>query len=124
MIEVYDNIITRDTANKWATLLLAYSEGKEIQVQDDLHNWHHVETITPMSKVSYRIKPEEKYVPFTVKDNLLGKKVMYKSSGNKYMIIEQGIDGVYLLNSSVPYSTLLLLYTFLDGTPCGNYSEQ
>lgn len=62
---------------------------------------------------------EDTYVPFTFKDNLLGKTLICKNEKEKLIVNIQTEGGIQSGLSYITYDYLLDNYEFLDGKPCG-----
>lgn len=110
--------------HKWSNEILAFAEGKQIQSKrpdvldewedDDFPLWNDPDT-------KFRIKPEPEYTPFTFDDReeLRGKWVRRKSSGNECLIyhLSEAHVNTYSWEESIEE------FEFLDGTPFGKPVE-
>ena len=77
--------------------------------------------------IYYRIKPEQKYVPYKkVQYEWLGKAVINKSSGDGYIIIGVFVQNNKLRVNDVYYSIeeFFSYYTWADGSPFGKLVEE
>ena len=102
-------------------IIEAYSKGKIIEVIKD-DSWEAVEfPIFNLSPDKYRIKPEDKYIPFNINTILVNKIVKSLKTKKIYSITAQQDSFIFLGNESHPYTykNLLDYFVFLDGTPCG-----
>ena len=72
---------------------------------------------------SYRRKPEPKLRPWKLSDNVVGKVIVFKASGNQALILAANSFGVILCGSGElhvkGWTEFFLQFTQLDGTPCG-----
>jgi len=112
------------THEQMIEVIQAHKEGKKIEFKTEgLNGWQPASTPTwNFSNYNYRVKPEDKYVPFTFATNLVGKVVKHSGTLTEMLIIRKENQGVLLgnYNHITPYKELLDSYTFLDNTPCGN----
>ena len=118
----------KERAKELSDILLAYSQGKLIQISNNGNQWVEWIATNPDSIFNYnyyRIKPKPKLVPFTFEDELLGRKIIY-SDGTRAMITAQKKDGVYIGGSLnlTSYSSLISTTKFEDGSPCGKYINE
>jgi hypothetical protein len=131
----------RNKAKELSDVLLAYSQGKTIQIlieQGCSWNGSHVGCDTwfdlpnlPMQfyKNEYRVKPEPKLVPFTFEDNLLFKDKWVKLNNTSLCrIVRFSKESVSIANelniNSYSYIELLRYAKFEDNSPCGKYIEE
>ena len=72
---------------------------------------------------SYRRKPEPKLRPWKLSDNVVGKVIVFKASGNQVLIVAANSEGVLFCelreNRVKSWIEVFLQFTQLDGTPCG-----
>lgn len=75
------------------------------------------------SKLEFRIKPEQKLVPFTFEDaeSLIGKIIVSKDKSVYETINQLNINEINCSGYCYEYQYLLNYFTFLDGSPCGKY---
>lgn len=114
------------TIEEKIAVMQAFAEGKEIEIYDK-HTAKWTPAINPdfnWKGCDYRIKEEPEkpeYIPFSFEDaeQLIGKVVKSKDENWIEMITWCGNGEA----SSIPYSTLLYDYTFLDGSPCGKLKQ-
>ena len=121
--------MTRERARELLPIMKAYSEGKDLQCKyktdGPTNPWVDALYPTFSSDLTYRVKPEPKYIPFTFEDrNVFKDRWIYsKEYGNLTKIIHIEDDSVRSVTigtgDDFSYSELLNLYTFEDGTPCG-----
>lgn len=75
----------------------------------------------------YRIKPENKLVPFTISDtvSLMGKVVVLKSEKNAFygMIVACTNNCVMVARDFILFETLFNEWNFIDGSPCGKHVD-
>jgi hypothetical protein len=118
--------MTREHVMEMLPILKAYAEGKTIQVLFLDGIWHDIidpEFGSTYSK--YRIKPENKLVPFTYEDNLIGKLVIGKIASERVMITGQTLEHAFLCgNETCSYKYLFANFVFEDGYPCGKEIEE
>lgn len=109
----------------WVDAIL---DGKDVEVNLQNGQWVKVDYRDLFSsfKKEYRVKPQQKYVPFTFKDakDLIGKAVIKKDDKVVRLIIGILESEVCMDAINVYFETLLDRYTFLDGTPCGKLENQ
>ena len=102
-------------------IIEAYSKGKIIEVKKKT-GWETVEfSVFNLSPDKYRIKSENKYIPFNINTVLVNKIVKGIKTKKIYSITAQQESFIFLGNDSHPYTYKVLLdyFVFLDGTPCG-----
>ena len=109
--------------HKHAELIKAWADGAEIEYYDEcVKKWLHI-CSTPFwsDDLKYRVKPQQKLMPFTFDDarQILGKAVICKSEKRINVILGVDEDNVHLSTDFPSFKRLLDEYTFLDGTPCG-----
>ena len=130
--------MTKDKAKELVDILLAYSNGKTIQIE--LNNgWKDIEelkgedlkqaTIRSMGDyLNLRIKPEPKLVPFTLedKDLFLGKIIKNRRSNLYNIIVGASQQSIWIgsVVAGLNYFELWERYEFEDGSPCGKYVEE
>jgi hypothetical protein len=117
----------RERAKDLLPIITAYAEGKVIECRDAVRakqgSWEIVDEPSWVDTIEYRIKPKPRYIPFTFDDNLVGRVVVTRGGG-KALIVGQIEGGVYVGAGLEPITYMaLLLWTFLDGSPCGKLSE-
>lgn len=117
--------MTRKEAEKHKDVIIAYLEGKKIQIFDKTYKeWHNIDIPSWLEEYTYRIKPEEpqkKIVPFTFEDaeQLKGKWVMRRGYDN-YKMITGITDKTVLVGTAwISFCILLSDYFFESGEPCG-----
>lgn len=129
--------MTKEKAKELAEILLAYSEGKEIEYFAG-KRWQSTDNlIFDGNSENYRIKPEKELVPFTFEDIDLLKDKWFtnvvKINGfvplvNKFKPIHynEGGIGFYIDDYEyfVSFTQLLLDFIFEDGSKCGKYIEE
>ena len=132
--------MTRKRAEEFSKLYKAYSEGKTIQVlipkgsriqnvtdHIAIDTWWDVEPLKlheDSNLYKYRIKPEQKLIPFSKEDRFKFKgKWIIDPDGDLNLVIGIREDGIELGSTFVHFETLLK-YKFEDGTPCGKYVEE
>ena len=123
--------MTREQAKELLPIINAFAEGKQIEYYDSSVNaWLSANSPTWRSEFTYRVKPEKKLIPFTFEDKDLfkGKFVKYVKSDdmlNHYCINGFGKEYIQLSNGKTHfYETMLALYEFEDGSPCGKLIEE
>lgn len=101
-------------------------ETRFIHIQTINENGHIIDRL----KTGYITEPE--YIRYTYEDDLLGMKIKVRvraaNSGNKYLIVKQGIDTVTVLSDSgqteITYDDLLEYDEHLNGTPAGKKAKK
>lgn len=115
---------------KFEHLFDAIKEGKQIQKFHNNTERANVQGIDiKENPKNYRVKPEEKFRPFTFEEIPLGKAIKSKYQGTVIDVfiltrktLREGTDiTAYTAENSVGITPTQLLnfYTFEDGTPCG-----
>ena len=112
------------TTKEMIEVMQAYVDGKEIEYTNKNSPMDWLKTKDPLwdwNASDYRVKQAPEYVPFTFEDaeQLIGKVVKSKDENWIEMITWCDNDEA----SSIPYSTLLYGYTFIDGSPCGKLKQ-
>ena len=104
----------------------AYANGKQIQYFNVSGEW--VDCIPYwLENLEYRIKPENKLVPFTFEDKelLKGRFIMTKDDPSCiYQITALVRNTVAVTIGYYTYRVLLADFLFDDGSPCGKYVEE
>lgn len=119
----------KEKAKELAKILLAYSEGKRIEVSNNNNSWIATSSMELITSSKYvRIKPQPKLVPFTFEDNLLFRdKWIYdkeKELPGVMRIISYNDSNVHVEFGAIGYIHLLNKYCFEDGSPCGKYVNE
>ena len=132
--------MTRENAKKQAEVMMAYAEGKPIQVKDVCSYGPWEDTVNPLfdwSSRNYRVKPEPNYVPY--KDayeflealiNHSGDLILKDSSGRARSIEQIDFTDNTVKISPSPIrpddgpqwymlSVVLKSFTFTDNAKCG-----
>jgi len=65
-------------------------------------------------------KVVEEFEPYSINDDLLGKKIKWKSTNEKMFITYQSSDTIQCGGLTYSYKGLLEDFEYLDGTKCGN----
>lgn len=105
----------------------AYAAGKTIQYLNSIYGWVDINDAPLWSnKDTYRIKPEDEYVPFTWEDRhmLVGKWFYGKDSDILFAFLNIKKNGEYLIANGLSSEALLANCKFVDGTPCGKKIKQ
>lgn len=134
--------MTREEVKELMPIIQAFTEGKEIEILDDLRGWVKTENLIEnlifnLSPNFYRIKPESKYRPFETKEECWNEMLKHQPFGwlkakesksvaligNVYMDKEVWI--VWTTNEKDLYSASEIFnnYVFTDGTPFGIKEE-
>jgi hypothetical protein len=120
--------MNKEKAKELLPIIAAFVKGKTIECKVGLIGWRTVIEPTWSDGTEYRIKPEPKLVPFTEKDNIIGK-VVITEDGIRAMITGQRKEGVYIgggmFNTPktyplITYPGLLKTCKFDNGLDCGN----
>ena len=120
----------KNKAKEFSNLLLAYSEGKTIEVRiypdKGPLRWElaDIDKLNPV--YMYRIKSEPKLVPFTFEDKDLFKNKWFKLKTTSGLFKASYIDKslIAIGASQNSYSELMQLFEFEDGSPCGKYINE
>lgn len=119
--------MTREEVKIMMPIIEAFSEGKEIQILDDVYGWVEMKNlILNWSPNFYRIKPEPKYRPFKSREECWQEMQKHQPFG----WIRSNISGILYLIDSVSdvmsFNKLFISYKdvfecnkFADGTPFG-----
>lgn len=120
--------MTREEAKNAAEVMMAYADGKEIEIFNSIKEWKISKCPAfNWGECHYRIKKEPTYRPFKNKEECWNEMLKHqpfgwvKDKGNiEYMDISrvgaEGIDGY-------DYSKIFNCFTFADGTPFGIKEE-
>lgn len=117
----------RKEAEKFLPLIKAFSEGRAIEYKS-VNEW--VETSEPnwVTDTEYRIKSQQKLIPFTFEDNLLFKDKWFKYKDGAFRrslkLVAYDGDCVTIHNQSFSYQKFLDNYIFEDGSSCGKYINE
>ena len=117
-------------AKELSDILLAYSQGKIIQISNNGNHWVEWIATNPDSIFNYnyyRIKPKPKLVPFTFEDNLLFRDKWIIELGYTHIskIIKIFHSAVCFGDGRVlSYSELFHRCEFEDGSKCGKYVNE
>ena len=122
----------KNKAKEFSNLLLAYSEGKTIEVRiypdKGPLRWElaDIDKLNPV--YMYRIKSQPKLVPFTFEDNKLFRDKWIYSKRNEFpgvlRILSYNNSNVHIEFRAIGYSNLLRDCEFEDGSPCGKYINE
>lgn len=128
--------MTRDEAKKAAEVMLAYADGKQVEIKCfDNKTWNTDYTPTfDWLNNDYRIKPEPKYRPFKDANECWQEMQKHEPFGwlkgkvgkNPVLIgLLEGNDKVWLANieQACDYAFVQEYYTFADGKPFGIEEE-
>ena len=111
--------MTREEARKAAELMMAYAEGKEIELFDG-NKWR--KTNDPDFRwgyFGYRIKPEPTYRPFKDKEECWAEMQKHQPFG-WVKEINGGCHSLILrVDNEIGFQASFEHYTFADGTPFG-----
>ena len=118
----------KNKAKELSDILLAYSQGKLIQISNNGNQWVEWIATNPDSIFNYnyyRIKPQPKLVPFTLEDNKLFRDKWIKSKKNAlpgvFRVISCNESNIHIEFGAIGYASLLDEFIFEDGSPCGKY---
>lgn len=121
--------MTKERAIELSDILLAYSQGKLIQISNNGNQWVEWIATNPGSIFNYnyyRIKPEPKLIPFTFEDKDLFKDKWFRlktTSGLfKASYISESLITIGASQNS--YSELMQFFEFEDGSSCGKYINE
>jgi len=118
----------KDKAKELAKILLAYSEGKRIEVSNNNNYWVATSSIELITASKYvRIKPKPKLVLFTFEDNKLFRDKWIKIKGCIPLtkITSFGYKGLDFYGSElITWKYAFDNYEFEDGSPFGKYIEE
>lgn len=128
--------MTKDEAKKAAEVMMACANGATIQFRRRgcyTDSWEELkkdeEPLFDWISWVYRVKPQQKLVPFTHEDveKFMGKPLKHKVYENTFcMVVEANTDYLWIGAAGEPnsYKHLLEKYTFLDGSPSGKIVEE
>lgn len=111
-------------------ILIALENGQTVECRTILGDWtilsNDIDSVYNLGEFNteYRIKPEQKLVPFTFEDaeSLIGKIIVSKDKTVYDTISRVSMtDGVFGSNLNRGYQNLFKSFNFLDGSPCGKY---
>ena len=122
--------MTPERAKELLPIIQAFSEGKMVQT-NRLGGWRDTSNPAFQDDCVYRLKPEQKLVPFTYEDSALfrGKFIKNKHSPKKQpkmsQIVTYSDEDIWqgTNNYGISYLKLFDDYTFEDGSPCGKLVE-
>ena len=115
--------MTKEEAQGYCELIMALAEGKEVEIKmgsGELDERTVINTLIPFK--NYRIKPQQKNVPFDLSDaeKLIGKSIKPKDNDRNIMMITGCSNThIYINGNGVLYEGLFSGWEFLDGSPCG-----
>lgn len=118
--------MTKEKAKELLPIIEAFANGKEVEYFNGYEwttTWH--DTDFSDNSINYRIKSEQKLVPFTFEDdaeNIIGKAIRSKSKDVILLIQVVNNKNVMLHGfDTISFYCLLQNWEFLDGSPCGKY---
>lgn len=125
--------MTREEIKILLPVIMAYAEGKEIELKDRDGNWEDTFNLSfCQDPKNYRIKSELKCRPFKnaeecwqemQKHSPLGW-IKFKNEESGYIHFETiRNDGIYFNSISMNFEESLDYYTFIDGSPFGVKEE-
>lgn len=103
--------VSDDVVNKAGVIMAKDNNSYKVRLEGINTNWFYPYFVLE--------KVVEEWTPFTFEDDLVGRTVIHKKEGSKYLIIIQDKTLVEVSYNTVKYDDLLKHYTFLDGSPCG-----
>jgi len=110
-----------DYIDQYIEVLQAFKKGEKIEVKSKnaiLDSWSAcADPIFNFCDNCYRVKPQQKYIPFSLSNNLIGEVVTLH--GDQWMITGQTKERVFIGTASYSYEELYSKFTFKDGSPCG-----
>lgn len=75
------------------------------------------------NRCSYRIKEQSniqiELIPFDITHDLVGQCIIKNNTPNQFLIIGKNEVGIRICDGFLRYYDLMKLYSFPDGTPCG-----
>lgn len=125
-------IMTREEARKAAEVMMAYADGKEIEIFNSIKEWKISQCPAfNWGECHYRIKKEPTYRPFKDKEECWAEMQKHQPFGwvkDKESMVYHNINslndiGIYLSSENYGFSKMLELVTFADGTPFGIKEE-
>lgn len=124
--------MTREEARKAAEVMMAYADGKEIEIFHSGRGWKITQyPAFNWGECPYRIKPEPTYRPFKNKEECWVEMQKHQPFGwvkDKESMVYHNINslndiGIYLSSENYGFSKMLELVTFADGTSFGIKEE-
>lgn len=109
---------------KFIPIFESFLSGKEVQeFNEETKCWELVSDKKTLNlEKKYRIKPEKKFVPYTLDNKFLLKNAWVKpisDLNNIYLITSIHDKGVVIDGSEITYASLLKNFLFEDGGICG-----
>lgn len=133
--------MTKEEAKEFYPIMQAYAEGKAIECRTKPgtistcipNEWTEIKEIGFWNGIEYRIKPEQKYRPFSNAEECLAEMQKHKLFG--WVKIEDLYRNIANVTScsitfadnearDVEYEQAFKNYTFTDGTPFGILEEE
>ena len=113
-------------------ILIAIENGQTVECRGTIGEWYPITqdvhtTFYFDESYEFRVKPEQKLVPFTFEDaeSLIGKVVKTKNGGNIIGVVISIFNCVISMGGDkMTYNDLYRDFTFLDGSPCGKYINE
>ncbi len=126
--------MTREEARKAAEVMLAYADGKEVDLLVEGNGWLPCESEAPCFdwlNNKYRIKSEPTYRPFQSAEECWQEMQKHQPFGwvkdkekHRSVIEEVCCSGVIVFMDSFDYEKAIKDFTFADGTPFGVKEEE
>ena len=130
----------RNQAKEFYPILQAYAEGKVIECRtkpsfiegtDVPNDWAEMKEIVFWNNTEYRIKPEQKYRPFSNAEECWKEMQKHKPFGwvkekhsDRYNLITE-VNGLSIkVKEGCLFADGIKYYTFADGTPFGIKEEE
>lgn len=113
------------TAEK-ITVMQAFIDGKTIETRINNDSWMEVslenndDLYWNWEKNEYRIKPETKYVPYEIPEEIkLGIEVQTINKKGQWIITGKSKGTIYAANAYHTFKEALERFEYMDGTPFG-----
>ena len=119
--------MTRKETKELLPIIEAFSEGKEIQIFNDIGGWVGTENlIFDLSPKYYRIKPEPKYRPFKNQEECWQEMQKHQpfgwvkeKDGETLHLIRDISDSIVTTDDIDSFKEAMNIFEFKDGTPFG-----
>jgi hypothetical protein len=101
--------------------ILVQFEKSSISFREDGSDYHTRAIVLSQNPIPEIVNKslEDVYIPFTFKDDLIGKQIISKDNSCKGIITYQNKDNIKLSDVFHSYGYILDKYEFIDGKPCG-----
>lgn len=117
----------REQVRAMMPILQAFVDGKEIEgrpkgFSNDFECWMSVDEISGLDSIEYRIKPEQKYLPFKNAEECWNEMLKHQPFG--WVKTDSGYEQIWHVNEGDDFNATFKYSTFADGTPFGVKKEE